>query len=134
MEQQNPATFRAALISRFNESLIPNNLLIPDHKLYFCALDRKIEGHYLCGFLNSQPVLKWLGGFLLNKQIGTSIFEYANIPRFDPKNTAHLRIAEISGEAHAARKVQKTDALLQPTTEKELAHLVIQVTRGKTET
>ena len=56
MEQQNPKKFRAAVISDQNNSIIPNKLLIPDHKLYFANLESEDEAHYLCGFLNSEAV------------------------------------------------------------------------------
>lgn len=56
MEQQQPKAFRASVISEHNNSLIPNKLIIPDHKLYYASLETEEEAHFLCGFLNSEPV------------------------------------------------------------------------------
>ena len=92
MEQQDPKSFRASVVSQHKDSILPNKLIVPDHKLYFSALDSVDEAHYLCGFLNSLSVRTWLGGFLLGKQIGTTIFEYMKAPKFDGlvKSQKHL--------------------------------------------
>ena len=50
MEQQEPGSFRAAVVSEEENSPIPNKLIIPDHKLYFTELTTETEAHYLCGF------------------------------------------------------------------------------------
>lgn len=104
MEQQEPKKFRAAVISTDEDAIIPNRLIIPDHKLYFASMEDENEAHYLCGFLNSRSVRTWLGGFLLGKQIGTTVFEFMKVPKFKPKNKAFLKISEISKEQHAIRK------------------------------
>ena len=104
MEQQDPKKFRAAIISNEEDSIIPNKLLIPDHKLYFTSMDDENEAHYLCGFLNSRPVRTWLGGFLLGKQIGTTVFEFMKVPKFKPNNESFVKIAEISKKHHVLRK------------------------------
>lgn len=38
MEQQEPKAFRASIVSERDDSLIPNQLIIPDHKLYYASL------------------------------------------------------------------------------------------------
>ena len=135
MEQQNPDSFRAAVVSENEDSLVPNNLIIPDHKLYFTALEIEDEAHYVCGFLNSLPVRTWLGGFLLGKQIGTSIFENMNVPRFDPSNENCRRIATLSREAHQKRKQHgtKTNIYLEDNLERSLEkHIKTCVDMSKT--
>jgi hypothetical protein len=124
MEQQEPGSFRASVVSDNKNSLVPNKCIVPDHKLYFTSLDTVSKAHYLCGFLNSQPVRIWLGGFLLGKQIGTTIFEHMNVPRFDPDNDASLRIASISESAHADRDRTKNKLFLDDEKEEELSELV----------
>ena len=124
MEQQKPSNFRSCVVSNFEKSIIPNKVIIPDHKLYFVDTDSKEEAHYLCSFLNSRPVRTWLGGFLLGKQIGTTIFEFMKVPQFDPDDEIHQLMAKISVEAHSSRKGTKTNDLLDISTENELEHLV----------
>ena len=127
MEQQNPSNFRATVISSDTSSNMPNSLLVPDHKLYFASLSSETEAHYLCGFLNAQPVRVWLGGFLLGKQIGTTIFEYMKVPQFDPTNPMHRKISEISHQAHRDRAGSRSNAPLEDDIEAMLSDYVKQI-------
>ena len=124
MEQQDPAKFRAAVISRNNNSLVPNQLYIPDHKLYLAAFESAAEANYVCGFLNSLPVRTWLGGFLHGKQIGTTIFEHMNVPAFEPDSKTFDAIAAISRNAHENRNGTKIKSDLDEGTEESLAEYV----------
>lgn len=124
MEQQDPAAFRCAVVGDSPNSLVPNKRLVPDHKLYFAEMDSKEEAHYLCAYLNSRPARTWLGGFLHGKQIGTSVFEFMRVPRFDAQDPEHLQLAEISLQASRQRAGKRTSALLSAEREEELARLV----------
>jgi hypothetical protein len=124
MEQQNPASFRACVLSSDNDSLIPNRVIVPDHKLYFVAFDSAEESHYLCGFLNARPVRTWLGGFLLGKNIGTTIFEYMNVPRYDPAKEECKSIAEISHSQQRHRGLCNNSGFADGGVEDQLESLV----------
>jgi hypothetical protein len=124
MEQQNPERFRASVIGSTTNGVLPNRVIVPDHKLYFVGLSSEQEAHYLCAFLNSRPVRTWLGGFLLDKQIGTSIFEFMKVPLFNDSNSSHMRIAEISRIAHSERVGSITTDELSEDLEVELAECV----------
>ena len=124
MEQQEPGSFRASVISEDSGSVVPNKRIIPDHKLYFASFQTASEAHYLCGFLNSFPVRNWLGGFLLGKQIGTTIFEHMNVPRFDVDNEDCRQIAALSETAHAARHGTKNKHFLGRNMERTLENHV----------
>jgi hypothetical protein len=120
MEQQHPPSFRAVVVSSLGTAQTPRKLIIPDHKLYFAALDSADEAHYLCGFLNSAPVRTWLGGFLLGKQIGTTIFEYMSVPAYDPNNPYCVAISNISKIAHSERIYQRSTGLLENDIEQQV--------------
>lgn len=126
-EQQDPKRFRAAVISDTTDSIIPNKVLVPDHKLYFVGSDDRTMVHYLCAVLNSRPARKWLGGFLLKKQIGTSIFEYIRVPEFDPMNSDHLELAYLSMRAHEDRSEGRNDVDLDEEIERYLEELVYKI-------
>ena len=120
MEQQDPGTFRATVVSQQVDADLPNNLIVPDHKLYFAAFDMPDEAHYVCGFLNSHPVRTWLGGFLLGKQIGTTVFEFMKVPQFDPTDPRCQAITEISRAAHKQKVGRKSGAFLNDAIEAQL--------------
>lgn len=132
MEQQDPTNFRAAVISEDHESIIPNTLIIPDHKLYFTSFASEEEAHYVCGFLNSRPVRTWLGGFLLGKQIGTTIFEFMKVPLYDKNDDDCIALAKISWEAHRDRAGSCSNWFLDEETEADLCSHVRKVCSGRT--
>ena len=124
MEQQNPKDFRAAVVSTLTNPMLPNDTIVPDHKLYLAAFDSIQEAHYVCGFLNSCPVRTWLGGFLLGKQIGTTVFEYMKVPSFDTTSSECQAIASVSISAHEDRLGTREKKLLSETVENQLAEYV----------
>jgi hypothetical protein len=124
MEQQDPSSFRSVVVSSLDTCEGQQGLIIPDHKLYFAALDSADEAHFLCGFLNSAPVRTWLGGFLLGKQIGTTIFEYMKVPAYDARNDDCAAISAISKGAHRARIKTRETKLLDDQAEHVLARHV----------
>lgn len=129
MEQQDPASFRCAVVGEQASSEVPHKTIVPDHKLYFIDAKSRNEAHYVAAFLNSHPVRTWLGGFLHGKQIATTIFEFMRVPKFDPNDSNHLRLAQISVEAQKARTKNFSTKLLSQENEKELTELVRAVAR-----
>jgi hypothetical protein len=129
LEQQDPKTFRSAVVSEEINSLIPNRLIVPDHKLYFAVVDSLEEAHYLCAFLNSHPVRTWLGGFLLGSQIGTSIFEYMRIPKYDSQDDDHQQLVRLSEISHQGRGGTRNTAFLSKELEQELQILVRKISQ-----
>ena len=123
-EQQTPDFFRAAVVTEAGNSIVPNKVVVPDHKVYSATVDSLDEAHYLCAFLNSHPVRTWLGGFLIGKQIGTAVFEYMHVPRYNAQEPAHQQLIEISMVAHRERQETKSKNLLPEKLERELERLV----------
>lgn len=103
MEQQNPKAFRASVIGSLPRAVSRRRLIVPDHKLYMLSLHDAREAHYVCGVLNSRHLRRILGGFLVGKQIGTSIFRYVRVPEYDAENPRHNEISELSADAHTRR-------------------------------
>jgi SAM-dependent methyltransferase len=79
--------------------------VVPNEKLMLVACASDQEAHYLCATLNSSPIRLAVRGFFVETQIAPHVIERLRIPRFDPKNPVHLRLAELSMQAHEAAKV-----------------------------
>ena len=124
MEQQNPSRFRACVIAEHNTSLVPNRILVPDHKLYMLSLDREDEAHFVCALLNSSHLRRILGGFLEAAQIGTTVFRYVRIPTYDPSHPRHRAIADLSHRAHQDRAGRRLQADLPTPQQQHLDNLV----------
>lgn len=73
---------------------------VPDHKIYFVALEDKQEAHYLCGILNSSIVAEFVESHTVSIQIG-DIFKHMRLPEFDASNRRHLVLAECVESVHA---------------------------------
>jgi hypothetical protein len=79
--------------------------ILPQHIVTLVACENQQEAHYLCALINSTPLnfaaraYSQAGG----KSFGDPhILENIRIPRFDPQNPLHQRLAELSEEAHSA--------------------------------
>ena len=68
-----------------------------------CSLGK--EAHYICALVNSLPFQVAAASYSQEsgKSMGSMhILEHLRIPRFDPKNPVHCRLAELSAAAHEA--------------------------------
>jgi hypothetical protein len=77
---------------------------VPDHTLILIDCACKEEAHYLCAALNSSPARLGVQAYIVLHP-DPHILEHIRIPRFDPKNPVHLRLAELSEQTHEAAKI-----------------------------
>jgi hypothetical protein len=77
---------------------------VPDHTLILIDCACKEEAHYLCAALNSSPARLGVQAYIVLHP-DPHILEHIRIPRFDPKNPVHLRLAELSMQAHEAARI-----------------------------
>jgi type I restriction-modification system DNA methylase subunit len=90
--------------------------IIPLETTAFIPTDNESEAHYLCAIINSKPVRDFIKSFSsAGRGFGTpSVMEHVGIPKFDPQNPLHQKIAEISKKCHQLKAEGK---------EKEIAKL-----------
>ncbi|MEO0026421.1 MAG: N-6 DNA methylase, partial [candidate division WOR-3 bacterium] len=74
--------------------------VIPDHKLMVIDSANENEAHYICANLNSSPARYATGCYAISISHDTHILQNICIPRFDPSDEVHLRLAELSERAH----------------------------------
>jgi len=78
--------------------------VVPDHKLMLVDCSSKDEAHFVCACLNSSLSQMVVVSYAVEIQMDPHILEHIRIPRFDPKNPVHRRLAELSMQAHEAAK------------------------------
>jgi phosphohistidine phosphatase SixA len=83
-----------------NEQRLKINNFIVESALYYYETEDEMEAYYLCTCLNSSTVDKKIQNFRRRQQktrpnIHKKIFDIVNIPRFDPSNDIHRRLAEL---------------------------------------
>ncbi|HHW4685404.1 MAG TPA: hypothetical protein ACQGQG_08925 [Xylella sp.] len=85
--------FSAAVAGSADVPLVGKRPYVPDHKIFFVALDKKKEAHYLCGILNSETVAEFVDRHNVAIQVG-NIFKHMRLPMFDPNDSAHLALVD----------------------------------------
>lgn len=104
--------FSAAVAGRAKVPFQGFRPYVPDHKIFFVALDDKAEAHYLCGILNSAAVAEYVESHNVAIQIG-DIFKHMRLPKFDPKTKRHRTLAERVEEAHAEHDAGRRKVIVQ---------------------
>lgn len=76
--------------------------IIPSGTTAFFATSSESEAHYLCAIINSKPIRDFIKSFSsAGRGFGTpSVMEHVGIPKFDPQNPLHQKLAEISKKCH----------------------------------
>jgi SAM-dependent methyltransferase len=91
-----------------------SKVIVPIETAVLVAFDTKQEAHYFCAVLNSSP---WRFVITSTSVHGTggfgspNVLEKARIPKFDPKNSLHLSLANLSEQAHELAAVNKEKEL-----------------------
>jgi hypothetical protein len=76
--------------------------VMPDHKLMLVDCASEDEACFVCACLNSSVGQMVAVSYAVEIQMTPHILEHIRIPRFESGNPVHLRLAELSKEAHAA--------------------------------
>jgi hypothetical protein len=88
-----------------------DKVIIPDHKLMLVDCKTHKEAHYVCAVLNSSTTIFAAKCYAVETQIDTHIIKNINIPKFDPHNTLHLKLAGLSEQAHDLAAIDQDKAL-----------------------
>ncbi|MFO0753936.1 MAG: N-6 DNA methylase [Thermodesulfovibrionales bacterium] len=85
--------------------------LLPTKTTAFFSTNKREEAHFLCALLNAPTVDNFIKSFsAAGRGFGSpSIMNNVAIPQFDPNNTIHARLVELSEEAH--RLVTRGDTI-----------------------
>lgn len=86
-----------------------DGFLIPDYTCVYIPLYNENEAHYICAVLNS--IISRIVTSYIHLHPDPHVLEYIKIPKFDVKNTVHVRLAELSKEAHEYAKKDDKKAL-----------------------
>jgi len=82
--------------------------IVPQETVTLVECSSANEAHYICALVNSSPFQ--FAAISYSQEGGKSmgsmhILEHIRIPRFDPKNPVHLRLEELSKQAHEAARI-----------------------------
>ncbi len=92
---------KAVVLSSIRTDFGTKKIISTDTTSFF-AVNDKDEAHYLCAILNSEILNHFIKSFSsAGRGFGApSVMNNLAIPKFNPDNKTHMRLAELSEEAH----------------------------------
>lgn len=88
--------FAAAYVGPVDDPVLGLRVAVPDHKLYFVALETEDEAAFLTGLLNAPSVVEAVSAYAAALSLGTSVIETLRIPRFDPAEPRHRELSDLA--------------------------------------
>jgi SAM-dependent methyltransferase len=96
--------FSVAVIGPWNDRILKEKVVVPDHKLMFVPCAQIDEAHYVASVLNSSIAQLAVTSYTIETMMDTHITNHVYIPRFDAENGVHRRLSELSRRAHEIAK------------------------------
>jgi hypothetical protein len=81
---------------------------VPDHTLIMIECESEDEANYLCATLNSSPSRHVVQAYIVLHP-DPHVMGRLRIPKCDPKDKVHKRLAELSMQAHELAKTPASD-------------------------
>ncbi|MDH5715849.1 MAG: N-6 DNA methylase, partial [Candidatus Aminicenantes bacterium] len=113
--------FISCVVNPITMEYIGQKVAIPDHRLMIIGLNKLQEAHYLCALCNSSISRLIVKSYVVGTQLSTHIVKNINIPKFNADNKIHLRLSDLSHQAHAA--AERDDKPLINDIEEEIDYL-----------
>jgi hypothetical protein len=110
--KEQTGSMSAVVVSRYYES-IPNadidlfskdKVIVVDSKVLMLDVYNEMEAYYVCGIINSPNVIEVIDGYAVSTNRGVDVLKYIAIPKYDPSNPIHAKIAETSKTIHLLAK------------------------------
>ena len=105
------AEFTAAVVDPIDDDFLGRKIAIPNVKLMFIPTDIEDEAHYICAFLNNCIARLIVASYIIETGISTHVLQNVYIPKFDKENKDHLKLSNLSKEAHQLTQQGKNDEL-----------------------
>lgn len=96
------STFEAAVVESKTMPLNGKRPFVPDHKIFFADFTDADTAFFVCALLNSSMVREYIESHTIQIQV-SNIFKHLSIPKFDKKNSTHIKIANLCRQAHVAK-------------------------------
>ncbi len=87
--------FACAVVKPIDEKPV-----VPDHKLMLVEAESPDEAYYIAGVLNSVIARSIIESYTCVTERETHILDVIKVPKFNPNNNLHKKIAELSRRAH----------------------------------
>ena len=78
--------------------------VVVDSKVLLLALECEWEAYFVCGIINAPSVTEVIDGYAVTTNRGVDVLKYIAVPKFDPNNNHHIKIAQLSKQIHMLAK------------------------------
>ena len=104
----------AAVISQ-HKTPFGYKTVIPTDTTSIFAAENETEAHYLCAVINSTPVREFIKSYSsAGRGFGApSVMNHVGIPKFNPKNKLHQKLAQLSKTLHDLKAKDKLDEVVR---------------------
>ncbi|PKP57042.1 MAG: hypothetical protein CVT88_09455 [Candidatus Altiarchaeales archaeon HGW-Altiarchaeales-1] len=91
-----------SVVSKITDKLIGTKTLIPDNTIGNISFDSEKEAHFVCAILNSDKAKSLFSMRSGKSKWGISIemVKKIPVPKFNSKDKEHLKLSDLSMEAH----------------------------------
>ncbi|HJH26315.1 MAG TPA: SAM-dependent methyltransferase [Methanophagales archaeon] len=96
--------FSVAVVEPVEDKYFGKKVVIPNEKLMLIPFDDRDEAHYVASVLNSSVAQLIVMGYTIETAISTHVLKNVYVPKFKPKDKVHLKLADLSKNAHALAK------------------------------
>lgn len=101
--------FSVAVMEPVRNEKLGKKSVIPDHRIMTIPIENKEEAHYLAAVLNSSIMRLIVMSYTIETAISAHVMKNIQIAKFSSKDPLHLRLTELSIEAHEAMKKYRED-------------------------
>ena len=96
--------FSVAVAEPVEDEHLGKRVVIPNEKLMLIPFDDRDEAHYVASVLNSPVAQLIVMGYTIETAISTHVLKNVYVPKYKPKDKVHLKLAELSQNAHGLAK------------------------------
>lgn len=100
-------SFTPAVVEYANDIYLGNKNIICNEKIIYIGLQNKMEAYYLCGIISSTPYRETIENYMVGTQITPSIINRLQIPKYNPDDKEHVKIAEECMQGHVCKADKK---------------------------
>lgn len=99
--------------------------IVVDSKVLLLALKCEHEAYFVCGIINAPSVTEVIDGYAITTNRGVDVLKYIAVPKFNPNNNCHMKIAQLSKQIHILAKDSKSYAKEEQELDEEVRELFL---------
>lgn len=113
----------SCVVSEIESEYLGLKPVVFDSKVLFCPLDDENEAYYLCALLNSQSIANIIDSYTISTNRGIDVLKNIKISKYDSSNANHVKLAELSKQAHENYKNAASNLTIEDEIEKIVKEL-----------